>query len=82
MPLKFMFVKSVNKRRCPLDQASQRIAQLETTLRELLDLLNEYAPTWFTQEKRDKVVAVLAETEWANLPTISSSHFVGIFSSL
>ena len=46
-----------------MDQASQRIAQLETTLRELLDLLNEYAPTWFTQEKRDKVVAVLAETE-------------------
>jgi len=37
--------------------------KLVTALQMLFDLLEEYAPRWYTQQHRDKAVAALASTE-------------------
>lgn len=37
--------------------------RLMTTLQTLFDLLEQYAPRWYTQEHRDKAIAALAGIE-------------------
>ena len=37
--------------------------KLVATLQMLFDLLEEYAPRWYTQQHRDKAIAVLASIE-------------------
>lgn len=37
--------------------------KLMATLQMLFDLLEEYAPRWYTQEHRDKAIAALSSIE-------------------
>lgn len=45
------------------ESAQLHSAKVAEVLRELFNLLEEYAPVWYTEEHRDRAVAVLRDFE-------------------